>query len=101
MEQRNLLLAIVLSLAILIGFQFVFPPAPPSTQSDAPQQTTEGSHISSLSTEPGAPGGIAVPSAPSREDAIGISPRVSIETQSLTGSIALRGARLDDLTLKG
>jgi len=105
MEQRNLLLAIVLSLAILIGFQFIFPPAPPSTQSDAPQATDgtqpDGSHIPSLSTEPGAPGGIAVPSAPSREDAIGISPRVSIETESLTGSIALRGARLDDLTLKG
>ena len=101
MEQRNLLLAIVMSLAILIGFQFVLPPAPPPTQSDAPQQTTEGSQIPSLSTEPGTPGGIAVPSAPSREDAIGISPRISIATDSLTGSIALRGARLDDLTLKG
>lgn len=105
MEQRNLLLAIVLSLAILIGFQFVFPPAPPSTQSDAPQTTDGtqpgGSHVPSLSTEPGAPGGVAVPSAPSRDEAIGISPRISIDTKSVTGSIALRGARFDDLTLKG
>ncbi len=101
MEQRNLLLAIVLSLAILIGFQFVFPPAPPSTQSDAPQVTQpDGSQVPSLSTEPGVPGGVAVPSAPSRDEAIGISPRVSIETDSVTGSIALRGARIDDLTLR-
>jgi YidC/Oxa1 family membrane protein insertase len=104
MDQRNLILAIVLSLAILIGFQFLFPPAPPSTRSDAPQQSAEstpGASAPTLSTEPGVSGGVAGPSAPLREDAIGISPRISIETASVSGSIALRGARIDDLTLKG
>ena len=35
-----------------------------------------------------------------REEVIGISPRVSIDTPKLSGSIDLRGARLDDLILK-
>ncbi len=35
----------------------------------------------------------------SREDAIKVSPRVVVETPSLKGSIALRGARFDDLLL--
>lgn len=100
MEQRNLLLAIVLSLAILIGFQFLFPPPPPTPQEQQQSQEVPDASAPTLSTEPGAPGGTAVPSAPSREDAIGVSPRVSIETTAVSGSIALRGARIDDLTLK-
>src|SRR5690606_38652028 len=49
--------------------------------------------------EPGAPGA-ELPGAPSREQAIGISPRIAIETPTVSGSIALRGARIDDLILK-
>ncbi|MGF1630002.1 MAG: membrane protein insertase YidC [Kiloniellaceae bacterium] len=100
MEQRNLLLAIVLSLAILIGFQFIFPPAPPPPQTA--ETTTEGTpapggSVPSLSGEPGA---VGVPIAPSRDEVIGVSPRIAIDTERLSGSIALRGARIDDLILK-
>ena len=102
MEQRNLLLAIVLSLAILIGFQFLFPPATPPQQPQEQQQAGEtapapGSSVPSLGGTT-APGG--VPAAPSREEAVGISPRVSIDTDAVSGSIALRGAQIDDLILK-
>src|SRR3546814_7563713 len=102
MEQRNLILAIVVSLAILMGFQFLFPPASPPPQ---PTETaTEGEpapsgSVPTLSGEPGAPGS-GVPAAPARDQAIGISTSISIETATLSGSIALRGARIDDLTLK-
>ena len=104
MEQRNLLLAIFLSLAILIGFQFVFPPAPPPEQpSPAGETATTGSTAPSLdgSTPGPATGQASIPGSETaaRQDAIGISPRISIETPRLTGSIALRGARIDDLVL--
>lgn len=95
MEQRNLIVAIVLSVAILFGFQFLFPsPKAPVT---APTQTT--------STTP-APGGI-VPGAPaaapltlkSRAELIADSPRVTIDSPRLQGSINLVGGRLDDVIL--
>jgi YidC/Oxa1 family membrane protein insertase len=104
MDQRNLILAIVLSLAILIGFQFVFPPASPPQQAPEQQQAGEGApapsgSVPTLGGEPGAPAAGA-PATPSREAAIGVSPRVAIDTDTLSGSIALRGARIDDLILK-
>jgi YidC/Oxa1 family membrane protein insertase len=48
---------------------------------------------------PGAPGGIAA-AAESREAAIAASPRIKIDTPSLSGSISLTGARIDDVRLK-
>ena len=105
MEQRNHILAIALSLAILIGFQFIFPPAetPPQTS-----QTTEsgeaaptvGGITPSAPGTAGAPSVAGVPAAAPREQIIGISPRVAIDTPKLRGSIALRGAQIDDLILK-
>jgi len=105
MEQRNLLLAIFLSLAILIGFQFIFPPATPPEQ-PSPGNGTETTQDRTPSLDGSAPSqlgdGTSVPgsgAAPDREEVIGVSPRVSIKTPRLTGSIALRGARIDDLVL--
>ena len=98
MEQRNLLLAIVLSVAILFGFQMMFPPAPPPVQQPGTEEGTAPSADGSIPSIPGAPG-TGVPSAQTREEVIGISPRVAIESPQLRGSIALRGAKLDDLIL--
>jgi YidC/Oxa1 family membrane protein insertase len=71
------------------------PPAAPGTaQPGQPPVAT---------AQPGAP---AVPGAPitaapalTREAVLAASPRIMIETPRLSGSIALRGARIDDLAL--
>ncbi len=105
MDQRNLLLAIVLSLAILLFFEFYL--APPPGQEPPPQQQAEtmgqdGAPRPLDPSLPQPPGGAPAQQddgSLSRSDAIAASPRLSIETPTLTGSIALQGGRLDDLTL--
>ncbi len=112
-DQKNTLLAIVLSALVLIGWQLYFglpqfakqkpleqqqaqerPPAPGSSvpQAGAPSQAPVAA--------PQAPGHTGVPGQTmTREAALAASPRVRIETPSLSGSISLKGARIDDLSL--
>ncbi|CAA7612226.1 membrane protein insertase YidC [Magnetospirillum sp. SS-4] len=110
-DQRNLFLAIAVSVAIMIGWQYFLPPAPPpppaqqsAAQADGrPSPSTAPAAPSSGGTAmapqvPGAPGPVAATAA-SRSAALGKSGRVAIKTPAVHGSIALTGARIDDLTL--
>jgi YidC/Oxa1 family membrane protein insertase len=116
-ENRNFILAIVLSIAVLIGWQyFIAGPqierARQETSATATQQS-QGQQPATDSTAPAA-GEANVPAVtespatkPSgataevtREAALAQSPRVPIATGRLSGSINLRGARIDDLHLK-
>jgi YidC/Oxa1 family membrane protein insertase len=121
MEQRNLIVAIALSIAILLGFQFFFEQprvqqtqhaasqgptsqgttSQPGTAPKAPPGTAPSASSPSASapTLPGTPGAAAVAPAESLAAALAASPRVKIDTPRLHGSIALIGGRLDDLTL--
>ena len=121
-DQRNMVIAIVLSIVILIGFQYFFPPA--RFQQTAPPETTAGetttggtarapsapgTEASNVPAPPGAAAGASgsVPTqatAPgaieNRAAVIAATPRLRIDSPRLRGSIALVGARLDDLILK-
>jgi len=108
MEQRNLLLAIVLSVGILIGFQYLFeklrppqPPAPTPATATAPATGMAGNAApGTAAPAPAATAGApAVPASETREEAIAGEKRVRINTPRLHGSIALNGGRIDDLTL--
>lgn len=108
-ENRNTLLAVVLSAAILFAWQFFFAPEPveTNTQQTIDQTTSNGGASGDNSTpQPdqsmtlGA-GGPSVGGTQdlSREDSLAINPRIAVENANVTGSIDIRGARLDDLTL--
>jgi YidC/Oxa1 family membrane protein insertase len=99
MEQQNLLIAIVLSIAILIAFQFIVERMAPPTTRHAP-----GSHAPA--TPAPIAGRVTTPAVPlagravlSRRAAIAAAPHLAIDTPRLHGSIALEGALFDDLTL--
>ena len=109
-DQKNTLIAIVLSALVLIGWQIFFgmpqvdkskQAQPQPTQPGAPPQPTPGT----TPTAPGAPGVPGAPGAPqpgtalTREAALALSPRVRIDTPLVSGSIALKGGRIDDLAL--
>ncbi|HTH17904.1 MAG TPA: membrane protein insertase YidC [Magnetospirillum sp.] len=99
-EQRNLLIAIVLSVLILFGFQWLFPKAPAPTPAN---QTPAASSPAPDHSAPPAPEGRASAAAPTpaeaRSAALESSRRIPLRTPRLQGSVALQGARLDDLTL--
>ena len=108
MEQRNLLLALLLSLAILITFQLLFPPEPPV----APAEPGPSSAAETAGPPPATPGAVPVPAAAvpgipatevaaaQRADVLDRAPRVTIESPRVRGSLSLRGARIDDLWLR-
>ena len=104
-QQKNLFLVIALTLAIIIGFQVFVepyfqkakPPQPVQTQTTQP--TTAPSSTTAAPGVASTPGGAAAPVAKDRTEVLAGSPRIAIDTPRLHGSIALVGARLDDLTL--
>src|SRR5580700_7057398 len=113
-DRRNLFTAIALSLLVLLAWNFfVLPrfatPKPPQIEaSDSGKPASPGAPGSPTPTAPASPGVPASPTAPgatapatelSREEALKASPRIPIGNAHLSGSIALKGARIDDLTL--
>jgi YidC/Oxa1 family membrane protein insertase len=108
MEQRNLILAIVASIAILLAFELLYtqPQREQMAEQQAAQQQTEQQQQGEPGTAPSPGAGGQVPgggpgaaNAPDRGEMIQDTPRVRIETPSVTGSISLIGGRIDDLTL--
>lgn len=110
-ENRNLIVAIVLSVAVLIGWQYFFaaPEAERQRQAAQQQQSTQvnpNAPTPSQAGGPAAPVPGTVPSTPaapvveSREAALARTPRVAIDTPAIAGSINLRGGRIDDVSLK-
>jgi len=104
-DHRNMFLAIALSVAVILGFQLLFPPQPPPEQPQTGQAEGPGQEAT---PGPGTAGGQAAPGvqgaapggARDRSQVIAEGQRVEIDTPRLEGSINLVGARLDDLTLR-
>jgi len=93
-EQKNLFLAIGLSIAIIIGFQFLFPQRTDVIKT-ARDVNEEIQPVTSIDEN-------VVTSSQlikSKKEIINLSKRVNIITPSLSGSINLKGAVLDDLIL--
>ena len=94
-DNRNMILAIVLSLIVLVGWSYVaeiwFPVSQPQTQK-----------VENGKVRP-APPPAASPAAPaalrSRAVVIASTPRVRFQNESISGSINLKGARIDDLVM--
>jgi YidC/Oxa1 family membrane protein insertase len=104
MDQKNLILAVVLSIGILLLWEVFIggPQREALEQQQAQQQTEQATQDERAPTLDGqaAPETAGGQGALSRAAAVEEAPRVAIDTPTLEGSINLRGARIDDLTLK-
>jgi YidC/Oxa1 family membrane protein insertase len=113
-DSRNTIIAVILSGVVLIAWQYFYnipqmerqraqsqtqaelvkpSPAPTAAPSSAPEGG--GAPQQSSGTPAAASNGPVV----SRDAAIEATPRVKIETPSVIGSISLKGARIDDVSL--
>ncbi len=90
-DNRNLMFFMAICVVILLGYQFFI--AGPQEKQRAAQQAQMAAS-SSAAVAAGLPVGT---SNVTRDQALAMSPRVPIDTPSLKGSIALKGALLDDL----
>ena len=118
-DNKNTIVAIVLSAVVLIAWQFFY--AMPQerarqeklqseqlAQKQQQTQTTTPAQPGKPAQAPAQPGAAQVPgqaaqtpgaAAANRDAALALSPRVPIKTDSVEGSIALKGGRIDDLAL--
>ena len=110
MDQKNMIIAIALSVAIIFGFQFFYElPRQQEAQRLAEQQaesaestvpTPQASGESASGGAAPAPGGASGEvTGQSREEILAADPRLEIRSDKLIGSIRLTGGRLDDLIL--
>jgi YidC/Oxa1 family membrane protein insertase len=101
-DSRNLILAIVLSAIVLIGWSYLFPQKTRPTPPIAPVATGTANPANPSANNATAPGGAApaqVAAVP-RADALAASPRVTIDAPGIGGSINLDGGEIDDVFLK-
>ncbi|MEM6712817.1 MAG: membrane protein insertase YidC [Pseudomonadota bacterium] len=112
MDNKNYILAIVLSLGILVAWQYLYVGPQIEAERLALEAEQEASQAAggapvvddgAASISPDGtvitPGGSIAIAPVDREALIAGSDRVAIETSHITGSIALRGARIDDIHL--
>jgi len=117
LDNRNTILAVILSGVVLIAWQYFYN-IPQMEKQRAAQQAqaelqknaaTQPVDNSSATNTPPQAGSAPAPTAAApaagsgpvvdRDTAIAATPRVKIETPTLIGSISLKGARIDDLSL--
>ena len=113
-DNRNTILAVILSGLVLIAWQYFYnvpqmekqraeaqrqaelqKPTPQATPGTTPQAGSVPAPAGTATTQPASAAPVI-----SREAALEASPRIRIESPRISGSIALKGARIDDLALE-
>ena len=94
-QNKNLLIASVLSFLVIVGWFFFFPPQDQVKAPDSPAGVSQTAPLTPPATGPVAegtvPGGAPVAAAE--------APRLAIDTPRLSGTVSLAGGRIDDLEL--
>ena len=97
-QNKNLILATVLSFLVIVGWLYVGPLMFPSW---FPTETAPTTDLTALPAETATP---AAPAEAQTAETLATTPaaeapRVTLTTEKLSGSISMRGGRLDDLSL--
>ena len=103
-QNKNLILAIALSLLVVIGWSFLFPPAERSP-AVTPDEPVAGALPPGSLAEDGVAGpppaaGGETPAVAAEITEAAEAPRLAVDTPELLGSVNLIGGRIDDISLK-
>jgi len=100
-DNRNTIIAVVLSGLVLIAWQYFYniPQMEKDRVAQQAQSQTDKSRTEPAKNAPGPDHAAAETTTVSRDAAIAATPRIKIDTSRLSGSISLKGARIDDLLL--
>src|SRR3954463_14720026 len=117
MNDKNTIIAIALSAIVLLGWQYFIGMPQMEKQRQQAQQQAQQQQQAPAPSGNATPGSTApvpgqpTPQAPgqaapagqviTREAALAAGPRIAVETPRMKGSIALKGARIDDVSLTG
>ena len=97
-EQKNMLIAAVLSFVVIAVWFVLFPPQPVEQPQEQPAQVSSTQTGAGTGAGTGTTAGTAG-GATGAEAQAADAPRVKIDSDRVTGSISLRGGRIDELTL--
>lgn len=92
-NNKNLILAMVLSMLVIMVWMVLFPPPEAAVDPNAPVTTEGQAALPPVAATEVAPDQVVTDNLPEPE-------RLRIDTPALTGTISLRGGRFDDLRLK-
>jgi YidC/Oxa1 family membrane protein insertase len=95
-QNKNLILATVLSFLVIMVWFWLFPPEDPAL-AELPPTTTEATIDGTTPVVTAENGNATTPAAPT--DTVVEAARVAIETPELSGTLSLQGGRIDDLAL--
>lgn len=95
-DRQRLMLALLVSLAILLGFYFIVDRPQQQAQLKAQQEKAAAQAAASGK----APSAILQKEPVARAEALAAGSRIPVDAPHIKGSIALKGARIDDIMLK-
>ena len=98
-NQKNLLIAVVLSVVILVGFDFFFKPEKKKFQENSIEQTQMNQRVDSDEDDNLPSINPQVENKAKKDDKL-LEERITFNSKRLSGTINLIGATMDDLSLK-
>ncbi len=100
-QNKNLILAVALSMAVILAWSVLFPPPEPTPEQLAAEgiSTSQTADVT-VPTATAEAGAAPLAAAPTTTDPSANAARVAIETDTLSGTLSLAGGRIDELSLK-
>lgn len=99
-QNKNLIVATVLSALVLIGWTYFFPPEPAAPTDGAPVAAQTATPAAPAATPEAVAGAVLDAATAAAQASDANAPRIRIDTPALTGTISLLGGRFDDLSLR-